>query len=1332
MAKQAELTTIKNKVTSQRENKPVWNNVQRVNHQNKFVPSVLLAKTGKIPVNAARQNYSSQATSTSTTSKVNTARPFVNATRPKRNLYNTHSPNKRPFLNTTTQRTTFSYQKVNTVGNISLSVVGEIGILLLRPQHVVIRDTKEILGTKSLTTTVDQNDPHRDLKDKGIIDSGCFRHMTGYKGHLADYQEFKGGSIAFEGSNGRITRKGKIKAGRFSYVYFLKSKDETTPILKDFIRQAENQFNHKVKTLRSNNGTKFKNNYLNEFYVLKGIKREYSNARTLQQNGVTKRKNRTLIKAARTMVLVTKPQNKTPYEHLTSKQPIISYLRPFGCHVTILNTIDQLGKFDGKSDSSSMNYEPVSRENQANKFAGPKEANNSARTQANDDQGVNLEEIDLYEEHFVLPIWFAYSTTVKSLGDKIEQNTDFKTCERPVSQVEQILLEELDKLKRQENEANDAAESLRKEATYDIHNANTSSTNQLNTISTPLNTAGPLRTFNNGELSYPCDTLMPHLKDIYASPSEGIFTDSSYDDEAVVTDSNNLETTVSVSLTPTTRIHTIHPKTQILKDPMSAIQTRSKVNNNFKAHGLGAFMYGTIDEEVYVSQPYGFVDPKFPNKVYKVVKALYGLHQAPRAWYATLSTFLKRSGYRRGAIDKTLFIKHDKKDIMLVQVYVDDINFGSTKKSWRLISWQCKKQTIMATSTTEAEYNPVFHSKTKHIKIRHHFIRDAYEKKLIHVLKIHTDDNVAGLLTKAFDVIRRAVIAMIKENAQFHEIVDFLWRSLIFYALTVSPYVCASFIEQFWKTASFKTLNNISQVNAKVAGKHVGITEALIRGKITPLFPSMLTQEAVAEGKDSGTPTESQPTPSLTQLSVGDQPPLTESSSDHDSSQDPRVDLKGTGGSGGYQVNFPYDTPLLGGHTYDRAGGSLHLEALSALCTNLSNMVLALETVKDTQTKEILTLKARIKKLEKRCKPSNSHHKAWLRSVSLLSKKKKLSKRESVSKQGRKNAKLGPTKVDNDKLDVELDEDIDTARQQLSTASPTTTPTTTTIFDDEEITLANTLIKLKDDKAKGVAFKDSENTDRPARAILTLKPLPKIDPKDKGKGILEEPESAKKMTKSDFDDAQIARDEEITRQLEVELQAEVGRERQREEQASMNYIANLYDEVQARIDVDHELAIRWTQEEHEKYTMDERAKLLAEYFERRKKQLAEERAVAIRNKPLTKTKLRRLMTTYLKNMDFVPIGSKKNERMIRDINKKAEKERSDKGVDSTKKRKVGSRKKKMSKRQKTDVDLEEEENSTGRQMYQRTSLAIAETMVRKPRDHSNCGTWTRTDTWGQF
>ncbi|GJZ54126.1 putative ribonuclease H-like domain-containing protein [Tanacetum coccineum] len=94
-----------------------------------------------------------------------------------------------------------------------------------------------------------------------------------------------------------------------------------------------------------------------------------------------------------------------------------------------------------------------------------------------------------------------------------------------------------------------------------------------------------------------------------------------------------------------------------------------------------AFIYSTIEEEVYVNQALGFEDPEFPNKVYKVEKALYDLHQAPRAWYETLSTYLLENRFSRGTIDKTLFIKKIKNDILLVQVYVDDIIFGSTKRS---------------------------------------------------------------------------------------------------------------------------------------------------------------------------------------------------------------------------------------------------------------------------------------------------------------------------------------------------------------------------------------------------------------------------------------------------------------------------------------------------------------------------------------------------------------------------------------------------------------------------------------------------------------------------
>ncbi|GJZ11738.1 putative ribonuclease H-like domain-containing protein, partial [Tanacetum coccineum] len=161
---------------------------------------------------------------------------------------------------------------------------------------------------------------------------------------------------------------------RFTWVFFLTTKDETSEILKNFIKEIENLVDKKVKIIRSDNGTEFKNKVMDDFYRENGIRREYSVARTPQQSGVAERRNRTLIEAARTMladsklpttlwveavstacyvqnrVLVVNPHNKTPYELFRGLKPALNFMRPFGCHVTILNTLDHLGKFDGKSD----------------------------------------------------------------------------------------------------------------------------------------------------------------------------------------------------------------------------------------------------------------------------------------------------------------------------------------------------------------------------------------------------------------------------------------------------------------------------------------------------------------------------------------------------------------------------------------------------------------------------------------------------------------------------------------------------------------------------------------------------------------------------------------------------------------------------------------------------------------------------------------------------------------------------------------------------------------------------------------------------------------------
>ncbi|GKA57353.1 putative ribonuclease H-like domain-containing protein [Tanacetum coccineum] len=161
---------------------------------------------------------------------------------------------------------------------------------------------------------------------------------------------------------------------KFSWVFCLATKDETSEILKTFITGIENLIDLKVKVIRCDIGTEFKNKVMNQFCEMKGIKREFSVARTPQQNGVAERKNRTLIEAARIMladskllttfwaeavntacyvqnkVLVIKPHNKTPYELFLDRKPVLSFMRPFGCPVIIINTIYHVGNFDGKAD----------------------------------------------------------------------------------------------------------------------------------------------------------------------------------------------------------------------------------------------------------------------------------------------------------------------------------------------------------------------------------------------------------------------------------------------------------------------------------------------------------------------------------------------------------------------------------------------------------------------------------------------------------------------------------------------------------------------------------------------------------------------------------------------------------------------------------------------------------------------------------------------------------------------------------------------------------------------------------------------------------------------
>ncbi|GJU15696.1 putative ribonuclease H-like domain-containing protein [Tanacetum coccineum] len=633
--------------------------------------------------------------------------------------------------------------------------------------------------------------------------------MTGNKFYLFDYQDIDGELVAFGGSakGGKITRKGKIRTGKldFEYVYFVKEKfnlfsvsqmcDKKNSVLftetECFVLSPDFKLldkNHKVKTIRCDNGTEFKNRIMNEFCEMKGIRREFSVARTPQQNGVAERKNRTLIEAARTMladsklpttfwaeavntacyvqnrVLVIKPHNKTPYELFLGRKPALSFMRPFGCPVTILNTIDHLGKFDGKSDDGffigySINSKAfrvfntrtkIVEENLHINFLENKP--NVAGTRPNwmfdiDTltmsmnyqpvlQGIKLMVMqkngveDPAKEGDMNGQWEATNTN---------SNNRLNTVSSPVNAVSSSFTivdpgrardqrNEFESVFGQDKDANSTYRMFTPvsaaESSYENHEG-----------STPINAATP------SNVDYHTDPLMPDLEDTANLQNTGIFGNA-YDDEdvGVEADLNNLGTNMSVSPIPITRIHKDHPKEQIIGDINSATQTRRMIKMS-EEHAMISYInkqrrtnhkdYQNCLFACFLSQ----IEPKkvlqaladsswveamqeenkkdergivVRNKARLVAqgytqeegidydevftpiarieairgdKALYGLHQAPRAWYETLSTYLIENGFRKGIIDKTLFIKKDKGDILLVQVYVDDIIFGSTKKS---------------------------------------------------------------------------------------------------------------------------------------------------------------------------------------------------------------------------------------------------------------------------------------------------------------------------------------------------------------------------------------------------------------------------------------------------------------------------------------------------------------------------------------------------------------------------------------------------------------------------------------------------------------------------
>ncbi|GJZ23740.1 putative ribonuclease H-like domain-containing protein [Tanacetum coccineum] len=1022
--------------------------------------STKLLRSGPITLNIARP-----VTTVQPRTVVNNVGPIKNV------INNAYSTARRPFNKITAANNSSFTKKVNTVKGTRVNTA--------RPKAVL----SAIKGNKGNVVKADQHvwgletkakgNPQQDLKDKGVIDSGCSWHMTRNRSYLTDYREINEGFDAFGGNSkgGKITRKGKIRTGKLDFedVYFVKELKFNLFSVSQMCNKKNSVLFTDTECIVLSPDFKLPDKGGLTFLFAKATPDEYNlwhrrlghvnfktmNKLTPQQNGVAERKNRTLIEAARTMladsklpttfwaeavntacyvqnrVLVIKPHNKTPYELFLGRKAALSFIRPFGCHITILNTIDHLGKFDGKADEGF--------------FVGYS-TNSKAFRVFNSRTRILKENLYVQFSEYTLniagsgPNWlFDIDALTKSMNYKPVVVGKYRLCSpdagfKPSGEYEKKVTEEPGK------EGGDSSNDQEKDAS--VNNTNTINTISptVNATSIEVNIVDP-----KTSIELPDDLNMPELEDI-------IYLDDD-EDVGAEADMNNLNIFMPVNPIPTTRIHKDHLVEQIIGDLNSAPQTKRMIKNlkeheepkkviqalkdpswieamqdellqfklqknkarlvtqwytqeegidydeifapvakieairlflayasykDFVVYQMdvkSAFLYGKIEEELPELDDIIFGSTKkklcteFEKMMHKKFQMSFigeltfflGLQvkQSEDGIFLSqekyVTEILKKIGFSdvkiastpmethkpllkdrdgkdvdehlyRSMIESLMYLTSSRPDIMFVvcicarfQVnlkvshlhavkrilrylkgqpklglwypkdspfdlvaYTDSDYAGASldRKSTiggcqflgcRLISWQCKKQTVVANSTTEAEYiaasnccgqvlwiqnqlldygynfmhtkiyidnesticivkNPVFHSKTKHIEIRHHFIRDSNEKKLIQMIKIHTDQNVADLLTKAFDVSRFQYL--IAKNADFAEIVDFLNANPIRYALTVSPTIYVSCIEQFWSTAKIKTLNNETQIHAKVEGKTIVLSESSVRRDI--------------------------------------------------------------------------------------------------------------------------------------------------------------------------------------------------------------------------------------------------------------------------------------------------------------------------------------------------------------------------------------------------------------------------------------------------------------------------------------------------------------------
>nr|GEU80868.1 putative ribonuclease H-like domain-containing protein [Tanacetum cinerariifolium] len=1057
----------------------------------------VFARFGRILVSAAKPKV---AASTSAAKPVNTAgsKQSVHFLKSRSTFHKSHSPIRRYFYNTTTHLRGNSTERLNTAVSKAVSAIKRNRVTTVKTSTCYVwrprvndldhisKENRRLghVNFKTINKLVKGN-LVRGLPSKIFKnDHTCVacqkekQHKATYKAKLMSsinqplhmlHMDLFGPTSVMNINHRKYFLVVTDDFSRFSWVFFLATKDETSTILKPFITAIENQLNKKVKVIRCDNGTEFKNRDLDELCGMKGIKREYNNARTPQQNGVAERKNKTRIEATQTILadsllpitfwaevvnvacyvlnraLVTKSHNKTPYELLNGRTPRLDFMRPFGCPFTILNTLDPLGNwlFDIDSLTNSMNYIPVSAGNQTDKNAGPQDTNGNA-----DD---------------------------KAADDKPKDDTGSKTVKEPVNKENQAYRYELDRLMNQEKEASDTTDAFRKkfERGYMDQRGATQagSTNSLNTVSNLVNAASTSRKFSAGGPSSPPphDAFIPAHTLLHVDQDDSQKPD--LEDTSILRD-----------------IALMHKRFQMSSMGVLTFFLGLQVKQSEE----GIF----ISQDKYVAEIlkiFDFSSVKTASTPIETQKPLVKNEKA-----ADVDVHLYRSMIR-----SLMYLTASRPDIMFAvcacsrfQVTPNLSQLHAVKRIFRYLKGQSK-------------------------------LGLWYPRDSPFDLEDNSDNDYAGANLDRKSTIREYVAAA-NCCGQVR-------------AATTASLDAQQDSSNITKTQSKAKLNKPTP-QGEGSGSGPGRQETI--------------GGTMAQIRSEGALIQSIDPPLSTGYTVGSR----EDRMKHDIEL---MDLV---------PQTPYDSPLLGGHTPESDEGSITLKELTDLCTTLLQKVFDLENVKTAQAKKIASLKKRITKLEQR---QSSIFLGFYPFKASSSKRHGLGRRK-VSKQERKILKSQQMFQD---IDDVLDKDADTEM----------------------------IIEDKDNGEKGGSIAKTVSTTRPDISAVG-------------------PEDSTAEPKNPFTTATLFDDEDVT--IADTL-------------ASKAALAEMYDKVQVQIDVDHELAIRLTHEEQEKYTVEERSKLLAEFFERRKKQLAKERAEDIRSKPPTKTPLRSLIMTYLKHT-----GSDKDEKRI--------------------------------------------------------------------------------------